>query len=145
VKENLTLTIGQVAERAGVNSSAIRYYESVGVLPEAERVSGQRRYGEDTVDRLGLIAAAQEAGFTLDEITDLLRSSDEGHASDQMRELARRKLPEVEALIDRAQRMQRWLELASDCGCSTLEACALFADGDDGVPELNVVVGARRP
>ena len=137
--DNPTLTIGQVADRAGVNSSAIRYYESVGVLPEPERVSGQRRYGEDTVDRLGLIAAAQEAGFTLDEITDLLRSSDEGHASDQMRELARRKLPDVEALIDRAQRMKRWLEVASDCGCSTLEACALFADEDPAIPELNVV------
>jgi MerR family transcriptional regulator, redox-sensitive transcriptional activator SoxR len=141
--DNPTLTIGQVADRAGVNSSAIRYYESVGLLPKPERVSGQRRYGEDTVDRLGLIAAAQEAGFTLDEIADLLRSSDEGHASDQMRDLARRKLPDVEALIDRAQRMKRWLEVASDCGCSTLEACALFADGDDAIPELHVV--ARSP
>jgi MerR family transcriptional regulator, redox-sensitive transcriptional activator SoxR len=139
VDDNPTLTIGQVADRAGVNSSAIRYYESVGVLPKPERVSGQRRYCEDTVDRLGLIGAAQKAGFTLDEITDLLRSSDEGHASDQMRELARRKLPDVEALIDRAQRMKRWLEVASDCGCSTLEACALFADGDDAIPELNLV------
>jgi MerR family transcriptional regulator, redox-sensitive transcriptional activator SoxR len=139
VDDNGTLTIGQVAERAGVNSSAIRYYESVGVLPEPERVSGQRRYGEDMVDRLGLISAAQQAGFSLGEITDLLRSSDEGHASDQMRALARRKLPDVEALIDRAQRMKRWLEVASDCGCSTLEACALFADGDEGIPELSVV------
>ncbi len=123
---NATLTIGQVAKQAGIRTSAIRYYESVGVLPEAERVSGQRRYREEIVDRLGLIDAAQQAGFNLDEIAELLRSSDSGRASQRLQELAERKLSEVEALIDRAERMKRWLKLASSCGCSTLEACALF-------------------
>jgi MerR family transcriptional regulator, redox-sensitive transcriptional activator SoxR len=105
------------------------------VLPRAERVSGQRRYRGDTVERLGLIAAAKEAGFSLDEISELLRSSDEGRASERLRELADRKLPEVEALIVRAERMRRWLELASTCGCSTLEACALFDDVErEGLP-----------
>ena len=126
MKADATLTIGQVAKRAGIRTSAIRYYESVGVLPEPERVSGQRRYREDVVERLGLIDAAQQAGFNLEEIAELLRSSDRGRASERLRELANRKLTDVEALIDQAQRMKRWLELASSCGCSILEACALF-------------------
>jgi MerR family transcriptional regulator, redox-sensitive transcriptional activator SoxR len=124
-----TLTIGEIASRAGIRTSAIRYYERVGVLPAPERVSGQRRYHEETVGRLGLIDAAQQAGFSLDEIAELLRSSDEGRGSEQLRELAAHRLPDVEALIERAQAMKRWLELATSCGCSTLEACALFEGG----------------
>ena len=125
-EDGATLTIGQVAKRAGVRTSAIRYYESVGVLPEAERVSGQRRYGPEIVERLGLVGAAQQAGFNLDEIAELLRSSDRGRASESLRELAERKMPEVDALIQRAESMKQWLELAASCGCNTLEACALF-------------------
>ncbi len=126
MEEGATLTIGEVAKRAGIRASAIRYYESVRVLPEPERVSGLRRYRQEIVDRLGLIDAAQQAGFNLDEIAQLLRSSDSGRASERLRELAQRKLPDVEALIERTESMKRWLELASTCGCSTLEACALF-------------------
>ena len=63
-----TLTIGQVASRAGLNVSAIRYYEREGLLPPAPRVSGQRRYAEQTLTRLGVIDVAKPAGFTLDDI-----------------------------------------------------------------------------
>ena len=131
MQEDPKLTIGQVAKRAGVRTSAIRYYERVGVLPPAERVSGQRRYHDETVERLGLIGAAQQAGFSLDESAELLRSSDEGRASERLRVMAEHKLPDIRSLIDRAERMERWLEQASSCGCSTLEACALFAGADD--------------
>jgi MerR family redox-sensitive transcriptional activator SoxR len=120
------LTIGRVAAEAGVASSAIRYYERVGVLTQPDRVSGQRRYGPEAVKRLGIIDTAQQAGFSLDEIRELLRGADEGRASEQLRELARRKLPEVEALIERAEAMRSWLALAGDCGCESLDACALF-------------------
>jgi hypothetical protein len=65
------LTIGQVAERAGVNTSHIRFYERVGVLPRPERVSGQRRYGDEVLHRLSIINVAQRAGLTLDEIAPL--------------------------------------------------------------------------
>jgi MerR family redox-sensitive transcriptional activator SoxR len=122
------LTIGQVADRAGVQTSAIRYYERIGVLPQAERESGQRRYTEDTVDRLGFIDVAQQAGFSLPEIRLLLEGSASGDAGDRLQALAREKLPEVEALIARATAMRNWLEVATRCDCSTLDACALFAD-----------------
>lgn len=124
-----TLPIGEVARRAGLNVSAIRFYERKGLLPEPERVGGQRRYDEGVVGRLGTIEVAQRAGFSLAEIRVLLDAIDHGApAHEQLQALAVRKLPEVEALIARAAAMRDWLALASDCGCDTLEGCALFND-----------------
>jgi MerR family transcriptional regulator, redox-sensitive transcriptional activator SoxR len=127
--EDATLTIGQVAGRAGLNVSAIRYYEAEGLLPEALRVGGRRRYTEEVFARLGVIGVAKRAGFSLDDIRTLLDARDAGepvHAS--LQELAGRKLPEVEELIERAEAVRRWLEAASACGCETLDVCALFQD-----------------
>ena len=123
------LSIGDVASRAGVNVSAIRFYERKGLLRAPERVSGQRRYTATTVQRLGIIDAAKQAGFSLDEVGVLLASTDRGApAHQQLQALAARKLPEVDALIERANAMRNWLTAASACGCDTLDACALFAD-----------------
>jgi MerR family transcriptional regulator, redox-sensitive transcriptional activator SoxR len=134
--DDATLTIGEVAQRAGLNVSAIRYYEAQGLLPEAPRVSGQRRYGEDTLARLGVIDVAKRAGFSLDEVRTLLTASDAGEpAHEQLRELARRKLPEVEELIARADAVRRWLTTATGCGCETLDVCALFAQEKPLPPE----------
>ena len=129
--EDATLTIGQVAQRAGLNVSAIRYYEAEGLLPEAPRVGGQRRYTEATLGRLDVIDVAKRAGFSLDEIRLLLTAADAGEpAHTELQELAERKLPEVEELIDRAQAVRRWLVTATGCGCKTLDVCALFARED---------------
>lgn len=126
-----TLSIGRVADEAGVNVSAIRFYEREGLLPETERVGGQRRYTADVLTRLGVIATAKRAGFSLDEVGLLLGASDDGvPAHESLPELAGRKLPEVEALIARAEAVRDWLVAASDCDCETLDVCALFADGD---------------
>ena len=119
------LTIGQVAARAGLNTSHIRYYEQVGVLPEPERVSGRRLYGEDVLRRLSIIDVAQRAGLTLDEIRDLTGSTPAG---DRIRDLADRKLPDIEALIRRAEAVKRWLEVARYCDCETVDVCDLFVD-----------------
>jgi MerR family redox-sensitive transcriptional activator SoxR len=122
------LTIGQLAQRSGLKTSAIRYYERVGVLPEPDREHGQRRYGPDTVRRLEVLQVAKHAGFTLDQARLLLERSDAGTpAFESLRELATRKLPDVEALIARAQTMRAWLLTATDCNCLTLDACDLFA------------------
>lgn len=121
-----TLSIGEVADRAGVSASAIRYYESVGVLPEPEREHGRRRYTPDAIELLRAVCVAQQAGFSLEEIGVLFNdSAGEGHAP-RLRDLAQHKLPEVEGLIDRAQAMKRWLEAAGECDCPTLDVCALF-------------------
>jgi MerR family transcriptional regulator, redox-sensitive transcriptional activator SoxR len=124
-----SLTIGEVAARAGVNTSRIRYYERVGVLPKPERTGGQRRYDEAVLHRLAIIDVAQRAGLSLVEIRDLTgpdnRSVDAG---ERIRALADSKLPEVEALIARAQEVKAWLELARSCDCRSVDVCSLFAD-----------------
>jgi MerR family redox-sensitive transcriptional activator SoxR len=134
--DDATLTIGQIARRAGLNLSAIRYYEDKGLLPEAPRVSGQRRYTEDTLARLGVIDVAKRAGFSLDDIRVLLDAGDAGQpAHQQLQDLARRKLPEVDELIARAERVRGWLQTATSCGCNSLDVCALFAQEDPLPPD----------
>jgi MerR family transcriptional regulator, redox-sensitive transcriptional activator SoxR len=123
--ETPELTIGEVATAAGVRTSRIRYYESVGVLPQPARVSGRRRYTVETIDRLATIAIAQQVGFTLDEIRDLITPG-RGPAHERLRELARRKLPEIDEVIERAVAIKHWLEMTSACECESLEVCSLF-------------------
>jgi MerR family redox-sensitive transcriptional activator SoxR len=129
------LTIGEVARRAGVATSSVRYYERIGLLPAPERLSGQRRYHPDVLGKLGFIQVAQAAGFKLREIKELIDDVDSDSApsmGEQMRALSNRKLGEVEALIERARTMKGWLEVAKECGCATPGECALFpAPGQD--------------
>lgn len=121
-----TLTIGEVARRAGLRTSALRYYEEVGVLPPAERLGGQRRYDEAVLARLAVVRLAQELGFSLVEIRALVEGFDDvGVPSERWRELASQKLTEVEALITHAEQMKRLLEESLRCGCLTLDACAV--------------------
>jgi MerR family transcriptional regulator, redox-sensitive transcriptional activator SoxR len=121
------LTIGEVARRAGVATSSIRYYERIQLLPEPERVSGQRRYRADVLGKLGFIGVAQSAGFKLSEIKELIAGVDsDGGMGEQMRTLSSKKLDEVEALLARTQAMKGWLEVAQECGCATPAECALF-------------------
>jgi MerR family redox-sensitive transcriptional activator SoxR len=129
------LTIGEVSQRAGIASSAIRYYESIGLLPEPDRLGGQRRYDEQVLGKLAFIAVAQNAGFKLREIRELIDGVDDGNGmAGPMRSLSERKLPEVEALLDRTQAMKGWLEVARECGCLTPSECALFpAPGEEPV------------
>jgi MerR family redox-sensitive transcriptional activator SoxR len=125
-----TLTIGALASRFGLNTSAIRYYERVGVLPEPARESGQRRYGAAAIRRLEVLEVAKHAGFNLDETRVLLQSAEAGTpAFEALRDLATRKLPEIEALIIRAQAMRDWMRTATACSCTTLDVCALFEPG----------------
>jgi MerR family redox-sensitive transcriptional activator SoxR len=134
VDERAQLTIGQVARQAGMSTSRIRYYEGRGVLPEPERISGMRRYSPDVVRRLGIIDVAQRVGFTLEEIRELLASHD-GPAHQRLRDLAERKLPDIDELIRRANAVRRWLEMTSACECESLDFCSLFDDRVLGLGE----------
>jgi MerR family redox-sensitive transcriptional activator SoxR len=119
--------IGEVAKRAGLKTSAIRYYERIGLLPKAERVSGQRRYDESVLDRLAVIEFAQQGGFTLAETKVLLNGfSDDTPPSDRWQRLAEKKIPEVEELVARAKGMKRLLEEGLDCDCLSLEQCGVL-------------------
>jgi MerR family redox-sensitive transcriptional activator SoxR len=121
------MRIGEVAARAGVNVSLVRYYDRIGLLPAAQRVSGQRRYDESALRRLAVVDVAQRAGLSLDEIRELLEHGNDS-MSDRLRELADRRLPDIDALIERAQRVRAWLQTAQTCGCHAIDDCRLFDD-----------------
>lgn len=116
------LSIGEVAERAGLRPSALRYYEEAGLLSPSGRVGGRRHYDASVLDRLRVISCAQSAGFTIAEIRELLQGEDGAQGS--WRSLAERKLVEVNALIDKAQVTRRLLEESLQCSCTSLEECA---------------------
>ena len=127
------LTIGDVARKAGVATSTIRYYESIGLLPEPDRLQGQRRYRPEVLGKLAFVGVAQSAGFKLDEIEELVRGIEgpDGMRG-RIRALSSEKLDEVEALLQRTKAMKGWLEVAKECGCATPAECALFpAPGEE--------------
>jgi|SRR5579871_456458 len=127
LKASESLTIGEVAQRAGLRPSALRYYESVGLLPAPKRSGGQRLYDAGIFRRLRLIQAAQKAGFSIAEIKILLDSSETGGPyAERLQGLARRKLEEVEQLIADAQAMKQVLEAGLHCRCAKIEDCLLF-------------------
>jgi MerR family transcriptional regulator, redox-sensitive transcriptional activator SoxR len=128
VDRSSPMTIGEVAAHAGVNTSHIRYYEEVGVLPAPTRTGGQRRYGVDVLHRLAIIDVAQRAGLTLAEIRELTGRHADADVSARIRALAERKLPDIEALIERAQAVRCWLQTASACDCASVDVCGLFVD-----------------
>jgi DNA-binding transcriptional MerR regulator len=119
------MPIGEVAGRAGMSTSRIRFYEARGLLPEPERAGGKRRYGEEVLRRLEIIDAAQRVGFTLEEIRDLLGSRDEV-AHERLRHLALLKLPELDDLIARATSVRRVLKICSRCNCDSIDVCRMF-------------------
>jgi MerR family redox-sensitive transcriptional activator SoxR len=138
--EPAELTIGEVARRAGVATSSIRYYERIGLLPKPDRLAGQRRYDDTVLGRLGFIGVAQSAGFKLREIRELVAGVDSARGmGEQMRSLSSRKLGEVEALLERTKAMKGWLEVAQECGCATPAECALFPEAPDADFALRVI------
>jgi MerR family transcriptional regulator, redox-sensitive transcriptional activator SoxR len=123
------LTIGELADRVHRRPSSIRYYEAIGLLPEPIRVNGRRRYQVETVRTLAVIETGRHAGLTLDEIKLLLEASSDDSASvDRLREVAVRKLPEIEALLARTEFVRTWLLAAAQCQCPSLDDCPLFDD-----------------
>lgn len=125
-----TLTIGEVARRAGLRPSAIRYYESAGILPQPARVNGRRRYDPDVLHLLRAVGIAKRAGLSISELRELFGGREQAPSA-VWEQLARRKLAEVDALIDRANEMKALLELGLDCGCLGWDECILFGRGQE--------------
>jgi len=121
------LSIGEVAERSGMAASRIRYYETRGLIDAPERTSGKRRYAPRVLRRLAIIDAAQRVGFSLDEIHDLLGSR-KGPAHERLRQLALRKLPEIDELVVRATTVQQLLQFCGDCRCKSIDECRLLEE-----------------
>src|SRR5438094_8970395 len=127
------LTFSEVARHVGLQGSAIRYYERIGLLPRAPRISGQRRYDSTALYRLAIIQRARQLGFTLDEIRHLFfgfrkvtRASQRWHA------LSQKKLAELDGLMDGIRTVRRLLKkMLQNCKCDTLDQCGkgIFRSG----------------
>ena len=119
------LTISEVSRQIGLQSSAIRYYERIGLLPPAQRISGQRRYDSTVLYRLAIVQRARQLGFTLEEIRQLfLGFRSVTRASDRWRKLSQRKLAELDVLMDGIRTVRRLLKkMMQDCRCDTLDQC----------------------
>src|SRR5580700_8110799 len=131
------LTISEVARQVGLQASAIRYYERIGLLPRAPRVSGQRRYDNTALYRLAIIQRARELGFTLTEIRHLFFGfRDIARPSERWRMLSQRKLAELDHLMDGIKTVRGVLKkLMTKCRCDTLDQCGkgLFQSMNRGV------------
>ena len=124
-----TLTIGTVAKRAGLRTSAIRYYESVGLLEPPPRQGGQRRYSLDVFVRLAVIRAARKLDFSMAEIRELFREfPDDIPASERWHSLAKRKMTQMDEQIARSERIRLELGTTLECGCDTFDQCAMLAE-----------------
>ena len=118
------MTIGEVARRSDVRLSALRYYESVGILPAPERVNGRRRYEGGVLEVLAVVRFARRAGFSIAEIRTFLHGFPEGTPpSERWWWPAHQKLPEIEALIERGLDTKRLLERGLTCECVRVEDC----------------------
>src|SRR6266851_5591218 len=119
------LTISQVARQIRLRSSAIRYYERIGLLPPAQRLGGQRRYDPTVLYRLAIIQRARQLGFTLTEIRHLFFGfRDITRASERWRTLSQRKLAELDHLMDGIKAVRGVLKkLMTKCQCDTLDQC----------------------
>ncbi len=126
------LTIGEVARRAGVATSALRFYESRGLITSTRTSGNQRRYKRAVLRRVALIRAAQAAGLSLEAIGRALAAHPDGSAptagewarmSSQWRDDVDRRIAELVALRDQ-------ITSCIGCGCLSLQACGLLNEGD---------------
>jgi MerR family redox-sensitive transcriptional activator SoxR len=118
------MTISEVARRAGLRPSTLRYYEKMGLLPVAIRRGGRRRYDSPILQRLAIIHTARQAGFTLTEIAtlvnDILPSPSPGP---EWRELLQRKMTELDTLLSHVEQMRSLLEDVMSCDDPELADC----------------------
>src|SRR5438034_1897754 len=142
------LTISEVARQVGLQASAIRYYERIGLLPRAPRMSGQRRYDSTVLYRFAIIQRARQLGFTLDEIRHLFFGfRDIARPSERWRTLSQRKLTELDQLMESIKTVRAVLKkLMRKCHCDTLDQCGkgIFQCMDRDVKVGPLIASDRR-
>ena len=126
------LTIGAVAERSGVATSALRFYEAEGLITASRAGSGHRRFHRDVLRRIAFIRVAQQVGLTLDEIRTALATLPDGRTPTKgdWARLAKGWRPRVDEQIAQLERMRDRLTGCIGCGCLSLQACRLLNPGD---------------
>jgi MerR family redox-sensitive transcriptional activator SoxR len=122
--KGVQVKIGELAARANLKPSAIRYYEKVGILEAPHRVRGQRRYPVDALDRVRLIRFAGEMDFTLAEIKIFLAGlRDSAPVGPRWKKLAHVKIKQVDDSIKRSRQLKSLLEHLLHCHCPSLQVC----------------------
>ncbi|TFE26327.1 MerR family transcriptional regulator [Cohnella luojiensis] len=118
------MTIGEVAEKSGLSTSALRYYEQIGLIPTPERINGRRIFSDDILSRLETIRLAQSAGFQIDEIKQLLEGFDSNvPPSERWRVMALKKQEELDEQINQMLKMKSILSKSLGCSCLSWEEC----------------------
>ena len=126
------LTIGVLAERTGLAPSAIRYYETQGLLGPLRNNGGQRRYLRGDIRRLSFVMICQQLGYSLTDIREALASLPQGRnptKADWTR-LSKRFRGDLDARIDQLSALRDKLDGCIGCGCLSLESCALYNPED---------------
>jgi MerR family transcriptional regulator, redox-sensitive transcriptional activator SoxR len=122
VAENLA--ISEVARMFGLRTSAIRYYEQIGILPPPMRRNGQRRYDNSALFRLAVVRRARETGFTLEEIRELFFGFPPGtRPPKRWHKLSQRKIAELHERMKRLKLMETLLKRVENCRCNALDEC----------------------
>lgn len=118
------LSISDVARVFGLRTSAIRYYEQFGILPQAIRKNGQRRYNNRVLFRLAVVQRARETGFTLEEIRELFFGFPPGTPPPKRwHQLSQRKIAELRNRMKRLKLMEALLKRVENCRCDALDEC----------------------
>ncbi len=126
------LSIGAVAERAGVNVSALRFYEERGLITSQRSDGGQRRYGRSVLRRVAFIQVAQRVGLTLGEIGRALATlpDDDGLTTEHWKRLSAGWRPMLDQRIRLLEGLRDELDSCIGCGCLSLDRCRLRNPGD---------------
>jgi MerR family redox-sensitive transcriptional activator SoxR len=126
------VTIGQLAQRSGVATSAIRFYESRGLIHSVRTTGNQRRYEQSTLRRVAFLRAAQQVGLSLEEIGQALATLPDNRTptkADWTR-LSQAWQSRLDEQIVRIERLRDRLTACIGCGCLSLKTCALYNPGD---------------
>lgn len=128
----MSLTIGQLADRAGVATSALRYYEDQGLITSERTAGNQRRYAQATLRRVAFIRSAQRVGLTLEEIGEALATLPAGRTPtrEDWTRLSRAWRSRLDEQIARIERLRDNLDGCIGCGCLSLAKCSLMNPGD---------------
>ena len=127
------LSIGEVAQRAGVAASTLRYYESLGLIGSTRTSGDRRRYQRAVLRRVAVIKAAQRVGLSLDDIGDAFSgvSVDAAPTRAQWTRMAKRWRPVIDQRIADLERVRDELTGCIGCGCLSLRRCRLYNPNDD--------------
>ncbi len=129
------LTVGQVATRCGIATSAVRYYDDEGLISSHRSTGGQRRFDREVIRRISFILAAQRVGRSLAEIRETLDALPHDHAPSQSEwtEVSTQWRARLDEHIDQLATLRDRLDECIGCGCLSLERCAIYNPADAAV------------